>query len=119
VDSSVDAEFFGSAYDVRHRYPNGLTRNEMSLPARMVAIADMFEALTASERSHKKAKKFREWLRIMSFMKKDSHIDPDLFGLVLKAGVRREVADQFLHPGQIDDVNINEYLDQSVETAVE
>jgi hypothetical protein len=56
---------------------------------------------------------------IMSFMKKDAHIDPDLFGLVLKAGVRREVADQFLHPGQIDDVNINEYLDQSVETAVE
>jgi hypothetical protein len=55
----------------------------------------------------------------MSFMKKDAHIDPDLFGLVLKAGVRREVADQFLHPGQIDDVNINEYLDQSVETAVE
>lgn len=53
----------------------------------------------------------------MSFMKKDAHIDPDLFGWVLKVGVRRVDADQLLHPDQIDGVNINEYLDQPVETA--
>lgn len=89
----------------------------MSLPARMVAIANIFEALTASEYSYKKAKKLSEWIRIMSFMKKDAHIDPDLFGWVLKVGVRRVDADQLLHPDQIDGVNINEYLDQPVETA--
>jgi hypothetical protein len=60
ADSSVDAEFFGSAYDVRHRYPNGLTRNEMFSPARMVAIANIFEALTASDYPYKKAKKVSE-----------------------------------------------------------
>ena len=53
----------------------------------------------------------------MSFMKKDAHIDPDLFGWILKVGVRRVDADQFLYPDQIDDVNINEYLDHPVETA--
>ena len=55
----------------------------------------------------------------MSFMKKDAHIDPDLFGLVLKVGVRREDADQFLHPDQIEGVNINEFLDQPVKTAAQ
>jgi HD-GYP domain-containing protein (c-di-GMP phosphodiesterase class II) len=100
-------------------YPNGLTRDEMSLPARMMAIADIFEALTASDRPYKKAKKLSECIRIMSFMKKDAHIDPDLFDLFLKAGIWREYADQFLHPEQIDDVDINEYLDQPVETAAQ
>lgn len=100
-------------------YPNGLTRDEMSLPARMMAIADIFEALTASDRPYKKAKKLSECIRIMSFMKKDAHIDPDLFELFLKAGIWKEYADQFLDPDQIDDVDISAYLDDTVESAAQ
>ena len=95
-------------------YPNGLTRDEMSLPARMMAIADIFEALTASDRPYKKAKKLSDCLRIMSFMKQDAHIDPDLFDLFLTSGVWKEYADQFLDPAQIDIVDITQFMDEGV-----
>jgi HD-GYP domain-containing protein (c-di-GMP phosphodiesterase class II) len=92
-------------------YPNGLTRDQMSWPARMMAIADIFEALTASDRPYKKAKKLSDCLQIMSFMKKDAHIDPDLFDLFLTSGVWKEYADLFLDPAQIDEVDVTKYLD--------
>ncbi|MFT6579718.1 MAG: hypothetical protein ACJAU6_000135 [Alphaproteobacteria bacterium] len=92
-------------------YPNGLTRDQMSWPARMMAIADIFEALTASDRPYKKAKKLSDCLQIMCFMKKDAHIDPDLFDLFLTSGVWREYADLFLDPAQIDAVDIANYMD--------
>ncbi len=95
-------------------YPRGLTRDQMSLPARMMAIADIFEALTASDRPYKKAKKLSEAIRIMSFMNKDNHIDPDLFRLFLKSGVWKEYAERFLQPEQIDDVDISQYLEEKV-----
>ena len=91
-------------------YPKGLTRDEMSLPTRMMAIADIFEALTAADRPYKKAKKLSECLRIMGFMRNDNHIDPDLFALFLRAGVWREYAEQFLDPAQIDAIDIEDYL---------
>jgi HD-GYP domain-containing protein (c-di-GMP phosphodiesterase class II) len=91
-------------------YPKRLTRDDMSLTARMMAIADIFEALTASDRPYKKAKTLSEAIRIMGFMRNDNHIDPDLFKLFLTSGVYKKYAEQFLDPGQIDDVNINDYL---------
>ncbi|MBH64144.1 MAG: hypothetical protein CL569_17190 [Alphaproteobacteria bacterium] len=91
-------------------YPKGLKAEEMSLPARMMAIADIFEALTAADRPYKKAKTLTDSLRIMGFMVKDQHIDPELFELFLESGVYRDYADKFLLPDQIDDVNIADYL---------
>ena len=91
-------------------YPRGLKAEEMSLPARMMAIADIFEALTAADRPYKKAKTLTDSLKIMGFMVKDQHIDPELFRLFLEAGVYREYADRFLLPEQIEDVDIDEYL---------
>lgn len=91
-------------------YPRGLVKSEMSLPARVMAIADIFEALTAADRPYKKAKTIGESLRIMSFMVKDQHIDPDLFDLFLRSGVWKEYADQYLEPHQIDDVRIEDFL---------
>jgi HD-GYP domain-containing protein (c-di-GMP phosphodiesterase class II) len=91
-------------------YPRGLTKDQMSLPARMMAIADIFEALTASDRPYKKAKKLSESLKIMSFMNKDQHIDPDLFELFLTKDVWKEYADTFLDPEQIDEVDISNYM---------
>ena len=91
-------------------YPKKLHREDMPLTARMMAIADIFEALTAGDRPYKKAKTLSESIRIMSFMKKDQHIDPDLFELFLKSGVYLAYADQYLAPEQIDEVDIEQYL---------
>ncbi len=93
-------------------YPKGLKRDEMSWPARMMAIADIFEALTAADRPYKKAKTLSESLKILWFMKKDGHVDPDLFELFLKSGAYMEYAEQFLRPDQIDKVDITPYLAQ-------
>ena len=60
-------------------YPKGLTRDQMSLPARMMGIADIFEALSAKDRPYKKGKTLTECLQILGKMSLDNHIDPDLF----------------------------------------
>jgi HD-GYP domain-containing protein (c-di-GMP phosphodiesterase class II) len=91
-------------------YPKRLTRSDMSLTARMMAIADIFEALTASDRPYKKAKSLSEAIRIMSTMRNNNHIDPDLFKLFLTSGVYRKYGEQFLDAKQVDDVDVSEYL---------
>jgi HD-GYP domain-containing protein (c-di-GMP phosphodiesterase class II)/HAMP domain-containing protein len=90
-------------------YPKRLRRDDMPLTARMMAIADIFEALTASDRPYKSPKKLSEAIRIMSHMKKDNHIDPELFDLFLESGVYLAYAKEFLDPEQIDDVDITAY----------
>ncbi len=87
-------------------YPKGLTRDQMSKPARMMAIADIFEALTAADRPYKPAKTLSETLRIMGFMKLDDHIDPELFDVFIDQKVYLDFAEKFLQPSQIDDFNI-------------
>jgi HD-GYP domain-containing protein (c-di-GMP phosphodiesterase class II) len=92
-------------------YPLGLTRDQMSVPARIMAIADIFEALTARDRPYKARKTLSQSLSIMKHMsEEEQHIDPDLFALFLTSGVYREYADAFLLPDQIDDVDIARFL---------
>jgi len=91
-------------------YPRGLESKELSIPSRIMAIADIFEALTASDRPYKKAKSLSEALKIMYRMKREKHIDPDLFDLFLTSGVYLAYAQAHLDPDQIDDVDINQYL---------
>jgi hypothetical protein len=91
-------------------YPKRLTRGQMSLAARMMAIADIFEALTAADRPYKQGKTLSEALKIMSFMKRDQHVDPDLFDLFLTSGVYRRYAERFLRPEQIDAVEVAQYV---------
>lgn len=91
-------------------YPRRLTREEMSPVARMMAIADIFEALTAADRPYKKGKPLSEALKIMSFMSKEQHIDTELFTLFLESGVYLEYAHCYMTVEQIDEVNINDYL---------
>ena len=91
-------------------YPRGLTGDQMSIPARIMAIADIFEALTASDRPYKKAKTVSESLRIMGFMNKDNHIDPQLFELFLTSGVWKEYAEKYLEPYQLDEIDVAAYL---------
>ena len=91
-------------------YPRGLSKDDMSIPARIMAIADIFEALTAADRPYKKAKTLSESLRIMAAMRASGHIDPDLFRLFLESGVYRDYAERFLSADQIDPVDIAIYL---------
>ncbi|NPU92615.1 MAG: hypothetical protein HPY82_11970 [Gammaproteobacteria bacterium] len=86
-------------------YPRGLTATEMPLTARMMAIADIFEALTAGDRPYKAAKTLSESLRIMQRMAKEQHIDPDLFHLFIQSGVYRAYAERFLTQEQMDGVD--------------
>lgn len=86
-------------------YPRGLTREQMSIPARIMGIADIFEALTARDRPYKKAKTLSESLFILGKMKLDNHVDPDLFDLFIRQKVYLEYARQFLEPEQFDEVD--------------
>jgi HD-GYP domain-containing protein (c-di-GMP phosphodiesterase class II) len=107
------AEYAGGHHEtmIGTGYPRKLEKNDMSLPARIMAVADIFEALTACDRPYKKAKTLSESIRILNFMKKDRHVDPDLFALFLKSGVYRDYAEKFLMAEQIDEVDIAQYLD--------
>lgn len=87
-------------------YPEGLTRDQMSVPARIMAIADVFEALTASDRPYKPAKTLSESLKILGFMKKDHHVDPDLFDIFIRSNIYQEYAEEYLDPSQMDEVDV-------------
>ena len=87
-------------------YPKGLTKEEMSIQARIMAIADIFEALTARDRPYKKGKTLSQAMRILGFMKDDAHIDVDLFDIFVKQKIYMKYAKGFLEPEQIDEVNI-------------
>jgi len=83
-------------------YPRGLKRDDMSVPARMMAIADIFEALTSPDRPYKQAKKLSETMAIMTGMVRNNHIDPDLFSLFVDSGVHLRFAEKFLESWQVD-----------------
>jgi len=87
-------------------YPRKLKREQMSVQARIMAIADIFEALTANDRPYKKAKTLSESLRIMAVMARDQHIDADLFRVFVEQGVYLQFAEQFLAAEQIDEVDV-------------
>ena len=92
-------------------YPKKLNRKDMSIPARIMAIADIFEALTAADRPYKPAKPLSTCVKIMSSMREDAHIDDELFKLFLTSGIYKEYADRFLDPSQIDEVDISEFVE--------
>jgi hypothetical protein len=88
-------------------YPRGLTREQMSIQARMMGIADVFEALTARDRPYKRAMPLSQALAILGRMKEESHIDPDLFDVFIREKVYLRYAEQYLDPQQIDDVDLS------------
>jgi HD-GYP domain-containing protein (c-di-GMP phosphodiesterase class II) len=83
-------------------YPRGLTRDQMSLQARMMGIADIFEALTAKDRPYKSGMKLSQAIDIMTKFSQGGHIDPDLFDVFLRLDVHRRYADSYLDPAQND-----------------
>jgi HD-GYP domain-containing protein (c-di-GMP phosphodiesterase class II) len=86
-------------------YPKGLTREQMSVQARVMGIADIFEALTARDRPYKRGKTLSESLEILGNFKVNGHIDPDLFDVFVRQKVYLKYAEKFLDPEQIDEVD--------------
>ena len=93
-------------------YPRQLEASQLSIPERVMAIADIFEALTAPDRPYKKANKLSEAIDILFKMCQAGQLDQDLFTLLLTSGLYRHYAEHYLKPEQIDDVDIDYYLNQ-------
>ena len=91
-------------------YPRRLPGEQLSIPERLLAVADIFEALTASDRPYKKAKPVSVAIDILHKMVLDQHIDRDCFELFIRDKVYEEYAQRFLPPEQLDDVDVSRYL---------
>lgn len=87
-------------------YPKGLYREQMSIPARIMGIADIFEALTAKDRPYKKPMPLSQALKILGNMKQNNHIDSDLFDIFVHEKVYLRYAEKFLVPEQIDEFEV-------------
>ena len=83
-------------------YPRGLTEKEMPFQSRIMAVADIFEALTAKDRPYRKPMKLSQALKIMGFMKKDKHIDPDIYDLFINNHLFYDYAKKEMIPEQVD-----------------
>ncbi len=93
-------------------YPRNLKAEQLSIPARIMTIADIFEALTAADRPYKKPKALSNCLTILYNFKKEGLIDPVIFDLFLTSGIYRRYAEEYLKPDQVDEVDIQQFLDR-------
>jgi len=91
-------------------YPRGLSAEDLSIPERVMVLADIYEALTAADRPYKKAKTISQSIGILHKMALNEHIDIDVFELFLTSGVHTQYAKRFLPESQIDEVDIAQYL---------
>jgi HD-GYP domain-containing protein (c-di-GMP phosphodiesterase class II) len=91
-------------------YPRGVFAGDMSVPARIMAVADVFEALTAVDRPYKAPKKLSEVMFIMGKMKEQHHLDPDVFDLFITSGVYRSYAERNLPAELIDAIDEHKLL---------
>ncbi|ENQ3163257.1 phosphohydrolase [Pseudomonas aeruginosa] len=93
-------------------YPRRLGEQDLGIAERVMAIADIFEALTAADRPYKTPKTLSESVKILVFMARDGHIDGQLLQLFLSSGVYRQYAERFLRTEQIDEVDVAYWLGQ-------
>ena len=91
-------------------YPNGYSGDKLPLQARIIAIADVFEGLTAPDRPYKKGYKLSKALTILKYMVDDGEIDKDLFDLFITKKLYLKYANEMVDPNQIDSINEKEFL---------
>ncbi len=87
-------------------YPRGLRGDQMSTQARIMGIADIFEALTARDRPYKQGKTLTESLQILGRMRNEGHIDPELFDIFVRSRVYEKYAKEYMDPSQVDAVDV-------------
>ncbi|MEM6998389.1 MAG: HD domain-containing phosphohydrolase [Pseudomonadota bacterium] len=95
-------------------YPNKLKKDQMSIQARMIAIADVFEALTASDRPYKKGMPLSQSLKILGQMKLDNHVDADLFDVFINEKIYLDYANKYLAKDKIDEIELENIPGYSV-----
>lgn len=93
-------------------YPRRLGEQDLGIAERVMAIADIFEALTAADRPYKAPKTLSESVKILVGMARGGHIDGQLLELFLSSGVYRQYAERFLRAEQIDEVDVAYWLGQ-------
>jgi len=91
-------------------YPRGLKGDEIPIGGRIIALADVFEALTSIDRPYKTPKKLSEAIEILYLMVKENHLDKEIFKIFLKSGIYLEYAKKHLKPEQIDKIDVDKYL---------
>ena len=91
-------------------YPRGLTADDLSVPERIIMLANVFEALTAADRPYKKAKTLSVAIFILHQLVEQELMDRDVFELFLTSGVYKHYAEKFMAQEQIDEVDINKFL---------
>ena len=90
--------------------PRKLSADDLSIPERVLVLADIFEALTAADRPYKKAKTLSESIGILAKMVADQHVDKAVFELFLSSGIYLDYAKRYLNAEQIDEVDISKYI---------
>ncbi len=98
-------------------YPRQLKGEQLSIPEKILALADIFEALTASDRPYKKAKSLNTSIKILYQMAVEKHIDQDVFSLFLNSGCYLEYAKAYLDDAQMDHVDVEKYQFNSASAA--
>lgn len=96
-------------------YPRRLKGKDLSVPERIMAVADVFEALTAADRPYKEPRRLSETIQTMKTMCDRGHLCPDVFRLLLTTGVYRQYADKYLDSKQIDEIDVNAILTDDLE----
>lgn len=91
-------------------YPNRLNAGQLPIQSRIIAVADIFEALTANDRPYKSPMKLSKAMDIMGFMVKDGHLDPEIVKIFLKSGLFKKYARKYLSKSQIDAIDVNKWL---------
>jgi HD-GYP domain-containing protein (c-di-GMP phosphodiesterase class II) len=91
-------------------FPKKLSKQDMSVMARIMGISDLFESLTSVNDPYTKGKTLSESIQIMDRMRKENHIDGDLFEIFLTSGIYNDYAEKFLQPYQRDSVDISKYV---------
>ncbi|MGK0291203.1 MAG: HD-GYP domain-containing protein (c-di-GMP phosphodiesterase class II) [bacterium] len=93
-------------------YPNKLSAGQLPIQARIIAIADIFEALIASDRPYKKPMSLGQAVKILGFMTKDNHLDAEVMKIFLQSGAYLEFAKEHMQEEYIDEVNVDQWLEQ-------
>ena len=91
-------------------YPLGLKDKDLSIPSKILMIADVFEALTSTDRPYKAPKKLSEALRILQTMKNKQMLDSEIYEIFIKQQIFMQYAKKYLKPEQIDIIDINDYI---------
>ncbi len=91
-------------------YPRGIKGSDMSIPAKILAMADTLEAITSSDKPYRVPNKLSECVKIMSDMVKNNKFDKDIFNAMLKSRALQEYAEQYMKPEQIDEFDVEQYL---------